>query len=126
MDFAGAGVALVVGAYKMVLAVVLVGVTGAEVQLGPAVGAVEKAGENAGSSCFCRPAFILPQLLHPFPLDFLNDGRLSILKNSLILNRIFHPFFKFQRLGIGLKVHGTARVFLPLQNPKHSVGIPAI
>lgn len=59
VDFAGAGVALIIGADEMVLAVVLVGVAGAEVQLGPAVGAVEKAGENAGLSCFCRPAFVL-------------------------------------------------------------------
>ena len=79
----------------MVLAVVLVGVTGAEVQLGPAVGTVEKAGENAGLSCFCRPAFVLPQFLHPFPLAFLNDGGLGVPKNSLILNRVFHPLFEF-------------------------------
>ena len=110
----------------MVLAVVLVGVTGAEVQLGPAVGTVEKAGEHAGPSCFCRPAFVLPQFLHPFPLAFLNDGRLSVLKDFLVLNRVFHPLFEFQRLGIGLEVHGTARVLPPFQNPKHSVGIPMV
>ena len=36
----------------MILTVVLVSVAGAEIQLGPAVGAVEKAGGHAGSSCF--------------------------------------------------------------------------
>ena len=79
----------------MVLAVVLVALAGAEVQLGSAVGAVEQAGEHAGPSCFCRPAFVLPQLLYPFPLSLLNDGGLSVLKNSLVLNRVFHPLFEF-------------------------------
>ena len=52
VDFAGAGAALVIGADKMILAVIFAGIAGAEIQLGPAVGAVEQAGENAGSSCF--------------------------------------------------------------------------
>ena len=126
MDFAGAGVALVIGADEMVLAVILVSAAGAEIQLCSAVGAVEKAGEYAGSSCFCRPAFVLPQFLHPFPLSLLNDGGLGVLKNPLVLNRVFHPLFEFQRLGIGLEVHGTARVLPPLQNSKHGVGIPTV
>ena len=71
MDFAGSGVALIIGADEMVLAVVLVALAGAEVQLGSAVGAVEKTGEHAGSSCLCRPAFVLPQFLYPFPLSLL-------------------------------------------------------
>ena len=110
----------------MVLAVVLVALAGAEVQLGSAVGAVEKTGEHAGSSCLCRPAFVLPQFLYPFPLSLLNDGGLGILKNALVLNRVFHPLFEFQGLGIGLEVHGTARVLPPLQNSKHGVGIPTV
>ena len=61
----------------MILAVVFVGIAGAEIQLGPAVGAVEQAGENAGSSCFCRPAFVLPKFLYPFPLSLINDGGLA-------------------------------------------------
>ena len=109
----------------MILTVVLVSVAGAEIQLGPAVGAVEKAGGHAGSSCFCRPAFVFPRFLYPFPLSLLNDGGLGVLKNSLILNRVFHPLFEFQGLGIGLEVYGTARVLPPLQNSKHGVGIPA-
>ena len=60
----------------MVLAVILVALACAEVQLGPAVSAVEKAGEHAGPSCFCRTAFVLPQFLYPFPLSLLNDGGL--------------------------------------------------
>ena len=110
----------------MVLAVVPVSVAGAEVQLGPAVGAVEQAGEHAGSSCFCRPAFVFPQFLYPFPLSLLNDGGLGILKNALVLNRVFHPLFEFQGLGISLEVYGTARVLPPLQNSKHGVGIPTV
>ena len=57
----------------MVLAVVLVALAGAEVQLGPAVGAVEQTGEHADPSCFCRPAFVLPQFLYPFPLSILHQ-----------------------------------------------------
>ena len=49
MDFTGAGVALVVGADEMVLDVVLVGLAGTEVQLGPAVGAVKKPGKDTNS-----------------------------------------------------------------------------
>ena len=79
----------------MILAVVLVAFAGAEVQLGPAVSAVEQAGKHAGPSCFCRPAFVLPQLLYPFPLSFLNDSGLGILEYFLILNRVFHPLFEF-------------------------------
>ncbi len=79
----------------MVLAVVFVGIAGAEVQLGPAVGAVEEAGEHAGSSCFGRSAFVLPQFLYPFPLSTINDGGLGVLKNLLIFNLIFHPIFEF-------------------------------
>ena len=55
--------------------------------------------------------------LYPFPLDFLNDGRLGVLKNPLVLNRVFHPLFEFQGLGISLEVHGTARVLPSLQYP---------
>ena len=110
----------------MILAVILVGVAGAEVQLGPAVGAVEQAGEHAGPSCFCRPAFVLPQFLYPFPLPFLNDGGLGGLKDFLILHRVFHPLFEFQGLGIGLEVHSTARVLPPLQNPKYGIGISVV
>lgn len=79
----------------MVLAVVLVALAGAEVQLGPAVSAVEKAGEHAGSSYFGRSAFVLPQFLYPFPLSTINDGGLGVLKNLLIFNRISHPIFEF-------------------------------
>ena len=106
----------------MILAVVFVGIAGAEIQLGPAVGAVEQAGEHAGSSCFGRPAFVLPQFLHPFPLALLNDGGLGILKNALVLNRVFHPLFEFQGLGIGLAVHGTAPVsYTHLRRPSHAL-----
>ena len=110
----------------MILAVILVGVAGAEVQLGPAVGAVEQAGEHAGPSCFCRPAFVLPQFLYPFPLSLLDDGGLGVLKKPLVLNRVFHPLFEFQGLGIGLEVHSTARVLPPLQNPKYGIGISVV
>ena len=77
----------------MILTVILVALAGAEIQLCSAVGAVEQAGENAGSSCFCRPAFVFPQFLYPFPLSLLNDGGLGVLKNSLILNRVFPSAF---------------------------------
>ena len=76
VDFAGACVALVVREDEMVLAVILVGVASAEVQLGSAVGTVKKPGKDTGFSCLGRPALVFPQLLHLFPLAFLNDGRL--------------------------------------------------
>lgn len=72
----------------MVLAVILVSAAGAEIQLCSAVGAVEKAGEYAGSSCFCRPAFVLPQFLHPFPLSLLNDGGLGVLSREKMSNSL--------------------------------------
>ena len=69
------------------MAAVLVGAAGTEVQLGPAVGAVERPGKNAGS-CLGRPAFVPPQLLYPFSLAFLDDGGLGVLEYFLVLNRV--------------------------------------
>lgn len=68
----------------MVLAVVFVALAGAEVQLGPAVGAVEKPGEHAGFARLGRPALVFRQLLYPFPLDFFDDGGLGALLDFLI------------------------------------------
>ena len=110
----------------MVLAVILVSAAGAEIQLCSAVGAVEEAGEHAGSSCFCRPAFVFPRFLYPFPLSLLNDGGLGVLKKPLVLNRVFHPLFEFQGLGIGLEVYGTARVLPTFQYPDDRFCAPLI
>ena len=107
MDFAGAGVALVMGADKMILAVVLGAFAGAEVQLGPAVSAVEQAGKHAGPACFCRPAFVLPQLLYPFPLSFLNDSGLEMCIRDSSWGTVLKISFPFlaqtQRLDFGIK-----------------------
>ena len=60
------------------------------------------------------------------PLSFLNDGGLGVLEHSLILNWVFHPLFEFQGLGIGLEIHGTARVLPPLQYPGDRFCTPLI
>ena len=78
-------------------AVLLVGVAGSEVQLGPAVSAVERPGKNAGS-CLGRPAFVPPQLLYPFSLSLINDGGLGILEYFLVLNRVSSRFLNFKDL----------------------------
>lgn len=126
MDLAGAGVALVVGADKVILAVILVGVAGAKIQLGPAVRASDKAGENAGLACLGWPALVGPERLHPLPLSPFDDSGLGVLEYPLVLNGVFHPLFEFQGLGIGLEVHGTARVFPPLQDFDNRAGSPLI
>ena len=60
VDFAGAGVALVIGADEMVLRLILVGIAGIVIELRTAVGTVDKAGENAGFPCLCRSALVRP------------------------------------------------------------------
>ena len=107
VDLTGAGVALVVGADKVVLGIVLVSITGTVVQFRSAISAADKPGENTGLSRFGRPSLVFPKHLYPFPLPHFNNRRLCALKYPLILFWIFHPFFEFQRFGIGLEIDGT-------------------
>ena len=58
MDLAGTRIALVIGADEMVLRLILVSITGTVIELCTAIGTVDKAGENAGFPCLCRPALV--------------------------------------------------------------------
>ncbi len=108
MDFAGAGVALVIGADKMILAVVFVGIAGAEMAAWPRSRRSRAGRRKCWFFLFLSACVCSSEVPVPFPLSLLNDGGLGILKNTLVLNRVFPSAFEFQGLGIGLEVHGTA------------------
>ena len=71
-------------------------------------------------------ALVLPQLLYPRKDLFIDNGRLGIGENPLVLRGIMQPFFQLVGLGIGLEIHRTAGVLWPLQNSRNRLGTPLV
>ena len=103
VDFAGAGVALVVGANEMILAVILVGVAGAEIQLGSAVGAVGAGRRICWSLLFLSACVCSSAVPVPVPTVLLSMTAGWVSSKTRWFSTEFSIRFEFQGLGIGLE-----------------------
>ena len=71
-------------------------------QFASTVGAVQQARKQPlPFSLFGWAALVLSQLLHPRKDLFVDNGRLGIGENPLVLRRVVQPLFQLVGLGIG-------------------------
>ena len=77
-------------------------------------------------SCLAGATLVLPQLLYSCKNLFVDNGRLGIGKNPLVLWGVMQPFFQLVGLGIGLEVHRAAGVLWSLQYPRNRLGAPLV
>ena len=84
--------------------------------LGLAVRTIDQPGKHMGFACL-SPSIPLRSNF----LDFLkhlriDDRRLGVVEDCLLLDRIIPLFLIPDRIGVGLEVYGTAGILLTLQN----------
>ena len=101
-------------------------VGGAVAHFGPAVSAVNHAGEQAALSGFCPSVALLADLLHLVKDFLLNDSRMGVVEYRLLLNGCFPLLLVPDGVGVGLEVNRTARVFPPFQNVNNGIGVPVV
>ena len=74
-----------------------------------------------------RPAVaLLPDLLYLVEGVCVDDGRVRVVEDRLVLYRILAGCLVPDGIGIGLEVDSTAGIFAPLQNVCYAPGIPFI
>lgn len=107
----GPTVALVVGAVKILdVGVALIEM---KVQIVPAVGADQKAGEHIAFPLMGTAlADLAPLLLNLFKDRPLNDGFVDILEDDPVFPVIGKPLFVLVRLGVGLEVKNITAILL--------------
>ncbi len=120
---AASRIAPVVGAHKMILPLLKVA-GGAVAHLRPAVGAVHKAGEHVALARLCPPVPLLAYLLHLGKDLLLNDGRMSAVEYSLLLNGSVPLLLIPDGIGVGLEIDRAARVLPPFENVDDGVCVP--
>lgn len=112
---AGAAVALIVGAVEILE--VGVRVVDIEIELAPAVGAIEKAGKHILFHRLWRSPFCtFPDTLHHFPCLTVNNPLMDALENRMIFLRVFVAPLILEGFGVGLEVYHIPHIFAGVED----------
>ena len=118
-------IASVVGAYKIILPLFKV-IGGAVAHFCSTISAIDHTGKQAALARLCPAVTLLSNFLHLVKDLLLNDRWVGVVENRLLFNGRFSLLLVPDRIGVGLEIDRTARVFPPFQDVDNGVGIPMV